>query len=315
MNPPGYFDAQVNGYAGVDFNQDHLTATDLRHACQRLAADGVSGFLATIITDHPDSMRHRLAQLVRLRAADPLVAQLLTGLHIEGPFLNPAPGYRGAHPVEAIQPANLDVARRLVDAGAGLVRLVTLAPEADPNAVVTRGLVAQNIVVAAGHTNATRDQLRRALDAGLTMFTHLGNGCPAELPRHDNIIQRALSLADRLWISFIADGVHIPFFALRNYLAVTGLERVLVTTDAMAAAGLGPGRYTLGRWDVTVGADMAARAPDGSHLIGAAITMAQSVANLRDHVGLAPGAAHLMASLNPRRALHLYRDGVSLSSR
>ena len=112
-----------------------------------------------------------------------------------------------------------------------------------------------------------------------------------------------MSLADRLWLCFIADGVHIPFFALRNYLQVAGLDRCVVVTDAMAAAGLGPGRYTLGRWKLVVGADLAARAPDGSHLVGSAITLKQSVENLVEQVGLEPGEATRLARLNPRRAL------------
>lgn len=305
VNAPRFFDVQVNGYAGVDFNQDDLTAEQLHHACERLAADGVGGILATIITEDVPRMCHRLQRLAALRAADPLAQQIIAGLHVEGPFLNPEPGYRGAHPVDAIRPASLDVAKRLVEAGHGLVRLVTLAPEYDPDGAVTRWLVGQGIVVSAGHTNATRDQLRHAINAGLTMFTHLGNGCPMQLPRHDNIIQRALSLADRLWICFIADGVHVSFFALANYLKITGLARVVITTDAMAAAGLGPGRYTVGRWTVQVGEDMAARAPYGSHLIGAAITMRQSYLNLQTQLGLSPTDAARLVSDNPRRALRL----------
>ncbi|MCS7049315.1 MAG: N-acetylglucosamine-6-phosphate deacetylase [Verrucomicrobiae bacterium] len=305
MSTPPFFDLQVNGYGGVDFNQDDLTAEQFHHACERLLADGVAGILATIITEEVPRMCHRLRRIVELRAADPLAQRVVAGLHVEGPFLNPEPGYRGAHPVDAIQPASLNVAKRLVEAGQGLVRLVTLAPEQDAGGVVTRWLAGQDIVVSAGHTNASREQLQQALDAGLTMFTHLGNGCPMQLPRHDNIIQRVLSLADRFWICFIADGIHVPFFALGNYLKVTGLARVVITTDAMAAAGLGPGRYTVGRWDVRVGEDMAARSPDGSHLIGSAITMQRSFSNLQTQLGLTEAEAQLLVSDNPRRALRL----------
>ena len=114
-------------------------------------------------------------------------------------------------------------------------------------------LANQNITVSAGHCNPNLDQLRAAIDAGLRMFTHLGNGCPQQLPRHDNIIQRVLSQADKLWICFIADGVHVPFFALRNYLKCADINRCVIVSDAMAAAGLGPGQYKLSRWEVTVG--------------------------------------------------------------
>ncbi|MCX7916005.1 MAG: hypothetical protein N3A53_06850 [Verrucomicrobiae bacterium] len=167
MSTPPFFDLQVNGYGGVDFNQDDLTAEQFHHACERLVADGVAAILATIITEEVPRMCHRLRRIVELRAADPLAQRVVAGLHVEGPFLNPEPGYRGAHPVDAIQPASLDVAKRLVEAGQGLVRLVTLAPEQDAGGVVTRWLAGQNIVVSAGHTNASREQLQQALDLSL----------------------------------------------------------------------------------------------------------------------------------------------------
>src|SRR5436309_2507371 len=125
------FDLQVNGYAGVDFNKDDLTSDELHRACTQIEADGVDGFLATIITEHIDVMCRRLATLVRLRAADPLAARLIAGLHIEGPFLNETDGYRGSHPLDAIRPANVDDMQRLLEAAGGLTRIVTLAPERD----------------------------------------------------------------------------------------------------------------------------------------------------------------------------------------
>lgn len=299
------FDLQVNGYAGVDFNQNDLSAEDLHSACARLEADGVEGFLATIITERLDLMARRLARLVELRAQDPLARRLIAGLHIEGPFINEADGYRGAHPRDAIVPASLDGMTRLIDAAGGLTRVVTLAPERDPNLAVTRMLAQAGIVVSAGHCDPTLDELRAAIDAGVTMFTHVGNGCPMQLPRHDNIIQRALSLAPQLWLCFIADGAHVPFVALGNYLRAAGVERAIVVSDAIAAAGLGAGRYTLGRWEVEIGEDMVARAPDRSHLIGSAISMKQSFANLRYRLHLSESIAHQITYLNPRTAIGL----------
>ena len=271
-------------------------------ACVALRRDGVGGVLATIITEHVPTMCARLRRLAELRTADELATQLIAGFHVEGPFLNETPGYRGAHPVDAIRPADLDVAKRLIDAGDGLVRLVTLAPERDAGLRVTSWLASQNIKVAAGHCDPSLDELQASLDAGLTLFTHLGNGCPMQLPRHDNIIQRALSFSDRLTCCFIADGVHVPMFALRNYLKAAGLDRCCVVTDAISAAGLGPGKYRLSRWEVVVGDDLAARAPDGSHLVGSAMTMPQNRANLLK-LGLTDGDCNALLVDNPRRAM------------
>lgn len=300
-----FCDLQVNGYAAVDFNQDGLGAADLHHACTRLRADGVDRILATVITEDVETMCGRLATIVRLRQGDELARSVIAGIHIEGPFLDEHEGFRGAHPKDAIRPGDADVMDRLLEAAGGLTRIVTLAPEQDAGLRVTRMLAGRGIVVSAGHTNASRDQLRGAIDAGLSMFTHLGNGCPMNVDRHDNIIQRALSLADRLWCCFIADGVHVPLFALGNYLRLVGPARAIIVTDAIAAAGLGPGRYTLGRWTVDVGEDMAARAPDGSHLIGSAITMRKSQANLQEQLGLTEEACRLMMRDNPLKAIGL----------
>ena len=300
---PTFFDLQVNGYAGVDFNQDGLQPGDLHRACERLEADGVGGCLATIITDDLDAMCRRLATLAAHRGRDPLAQRLIAGLHIEGPFLNETDGYRGAHPRDAIRPADLESMTRLLDAAGGLARIVTLAPERDAGFAVTRMVAAQGIVVSAGHTDATVDELRGAIDAGLSMFTHVGNGCPMHMHRHDNIVQRALSLADRLWLCFIADGAHVPFVALGNYLRGAGDDRAVVVSDAIAPAGLGPGRYAFGRWDIVVGDDMVPRAPDRSHFVGSGITMRQSANNLRQALGLPEAVVRRLTCDNPRAVL------------
>lgn len=298
-----YFDLQVNGYGGVDFNQDDLSGEDLHKACVRIEADGVGGFLATIITEDLSKMCARLTRLADLREKDSLAKRLIAGFHIEGPFISGVDGYRGAHPKDAVRPANCENAKRMLDAARGLTKIITLSPECDTNFETIRFLAKQNVTVSAGHCNPTLDQLNAAIDAGLTMFTHVGNGCPMQMHRHDNILQRALNLHDRLWLCFIADGVHVPFVALGNYFRAAGIERCLVVTDAIAPASLGPGRYKLGRWDLQIGEDMVARAPDGSHFVGAAITMKQSERNLREKLNLADGAVQKLCCDNPRRAI------------
>ena len=299
----GYFDLQVNGYAGVDFNSDELTAEALDEACRGLRADGVGQILATIITDELEAMSRRLGRLAKFRQASPLAAEVIAGIHVEGPFISAEPGYVGAHPAQATQPATRDAAGRLLDAADGLVRLVTLAPERDSDGTVTRWLVDRGVCVSAGHCNPTLEELERAIDAGLSMFTHLGNGCPLLLNRHDNIIQRVLGLADRLWVCFIADGVHVPFVALNNYLALVGTARAIVVTDAIAAAGMGPGVYTLGGRQVVVDDRLATWAADKSHLVGSACTMVQAVSNLQNELSLSPQQIGQMTIANPRAAL------------
>lgn len=299
-----YFDLQVNGYGGADFNRDDLTGELLHMACEKLESDGVAEILATIITEDIEVMCRRLGNLVKLREQDPLAKRIIAGLHIEGPFINPTKGYRGAHPKDAIIAATVESANRLLNACDGMVRIFTLAPECDAKLAVTKMLTSRGIVVSAGHCNPSLDELSAAIDAGLSMFTHLGNGCPPQLPRHDNIIQRALSLSDRLWLIFIADGTHVPMFALDNYLKTAGIDRCIIVTDAIAPAGLGPGKYTLGRWELNIGKDMVARSPDNYHLVGSAVTMPQSEINLREQLGLTDEQIRLLTVENPRKAIN-----------
>ncbi len=163
--------------------------------------------------------------------------------------------------------------------------MLTLAPEADPDARVTQYLSDEGVIVAAGHSDASREQLRRGIDHGLRLFTHLGNGCPSSLPRHDNIIQRVLSLSEDLMVSFIADGHHVPVFALRNYLRCVPDDNVVIVTDAISAAGLGPGRYELSGQIVEVDHDGAAWAACRTHFAGCATTLPKMIDVLKHGVG------------------------------
>jgi N-acetylglucosamine-6-phosphate deacetylase len=300
-----FFDLQINGYAGVDFNAEDLSPESMRRACEVLREDGVEGILATIITDTLPALGARLSRLADLCDSDPLVRELVKGIHLEGPFINELSGYVGAHPASAVQPADPDVMKALLDAARGRIRLVTLAPERDRGAKVTRLLADRKILVAAGHCDCTRDELRGAIDNGLSLFTHLGNGCPAMLSRHDNIIQRALSLREFLHFTLIADGVHIPPFVLRNYLDFVGIERAIIVTDAIAAARLGAGRFTLGSQAVSIGADLVARSPDGMYLMGSTATMPRMTSLLRQELQLPETHIEQMVFRNPKKMLGL----------
>ena len=303
MDTEKYIDLQVNGYAGVDFNHDALSEDAVHFACERLREDGVAGILATVITDELPRMEARLARIAEICRRDSLADKVICGIHVEGPFLNETPGYVGAHPVSAVRPADLDSLRRLLDAADGRVRMVTLAPERDQGNKAIRYLADHNILVSAGHCDPSLDELRAAIDAGLSIFTHLGNGCPMLLPRHDNVIQRVLSQCDRLTICFIGDGVHIPAATLGNYLQLVGIEQAIIVTDAISAARLGPGRYTLGPQSVVIGDDRVARSTDDSHLVGSTATMPQMAAILREKLGLSEDAVRRLLFENPRRVL------------
>jgi N-acetylglucosamine-6-phosphate deacetylase len=297
------FDLQVNGYKGADFNSDDLTLEALHGACLALEEDGCEGILVTFITEEIETICARMRRIAAWRASDEVVARVVQGFHLEGPFISPEPGYRGAHPLAAVRSATQEGAERLLEAGGDLVRLVTLAPEQDAGGRVTRFLADQGIVVSAGHCNPSLEQIEESIDQGLSMVTHLGNACPLQMHRHDNVIQRFLSVSDRLWCCFIADGVHVPSFTLRNYLRCTGLERAIVVTDAISAARLGPGRYRLAGWELEIGEDGIARSPGGDHFVGSTATMPKMERILAEEVGLTAGEIHRLIDVNPRAAL------------
>ncbi len=299
------FDLQVNGYDGADFCSAELTLDECARACRSLAEDGVDGILATVITDTVEALCKKLRRMVEFRDADREINSMIRGFHIEGPFLNAAPGYIGAHPPECVVPANVSDMQRLLDASDGLTKIVTLAPENDPDLATTAFLAGQSITVSAGHCETPLEVLRAAIDAGLSMVTHLGNGCPVTLPRHDNMIQRALSLSDRLWICYIPDGAHVDFFALKNYLRVSGVERSIMVTDAISAAKLGPGTYQLSGAPVEIDEHGVARRPGSANLAGSTITMPQVRENLATELGLSEVEIEQLIDSNPRRAIQL----------
>jgi N-acetylglucosamine-6-phosphate deacetylase len=301
----GYVDLQVNGYAGVDFNADALSPQRMLAACDRLRADGNASVLATVITAPLPLMMARIGRIADFIEQLPEVASIIRGIHVEGPFINPSEGYVGAHPPAAAIRATQDTAQRLLDSGRGHVRLLTLAPEQDEGGKVTGWLTDAGVIVAAGHSNASLDELRRGIDQGVKLFTHLGNGCPGLLPRHDNIIQRVLSLSDRMMISFIADGHHVPAVALRNYMRCVPHDRIVIVTDAISAAGLGPGRYELSGQVIEVDAAGAAWSASRQHFAGSAATFPQMIDFLSRHVGATSGDITQWMSGNPSRLLGL----------
>ena len=299
------FDLQVNGYAGTDFCSSSLNAEQLHHACRALADDGLDAILATFITDDLKSLLAKISNLVRLREEDELARQVIAGLHIEGPFLNPLPGFIGAHEPEHVGPASMEDAQAILDAGSGLVKLLTLAPEQDSGGVVTKFLVEQAVVVSAGHCDPSLDQVKAAIDGGLSMVTHFGNGCPVELPRHDNVLQRFLALREDLWFCFIPDGVHVDFYALRNYLELVGIDRSIMTTDAISAATLGPGMHEISGILVEVDEAGVARRPGSANLAGSTSRMPDIIRNLSQDLELSDEEILALVDRNPRIALGL----------
>ena len=296
--PVSLFDIQVNGFAGVDFQDAGLDAAGLRLACKALRRHGTHRILLTLVTDAIDALEQKFARIEEIRARDPLVRETVPGYHLEGPWLNPADGYRGAHPRRFIKAPDGREFRRLQKAAGGAIRLVTLAPEWPGSARFIARLARDGVVVALGHTDAGDRDIDRAIAAGARLCTHLGNGCPSLLHRHDNVIQRLLA-RDELIASFIPDGIHLPPFLFRNLVRAKPARKVLITTDAMAAAGAPPGRYTIAGIAVECGKDRVVRLPGTPYFAGSSLEPDTGVANAARFAGVPLATARAWASTVP----------------
>lgn len=293
---PGLFDLQVNGFAGVDFNNPATTEADVRRAVERIWATGVTRFLPTLIT----SSLERFAQCARTLLDVPHRA--IAGLHMEGPYLAAADGPRGAHPRDWVRAASIEDFSRRQEAAQGKIRLVTLAPEVPGAIQLIEHLVARGVRVAIGHTAATPEQIREAIRAGARLSTHLGNGCAQQLPRHPNFIWEQLA-ADELTASLIADGHHLPPATVKVMVRAKSPERVILVTDAVAAAGCPPGTYELNGETVVLTADGRVSPPGKPWLAGSSLTLPQAVACTVRFAGVSLGTAWAMASTQPAQFL------------
>jgi N-acetylglucosamine-6-phosphate deacetylase len=303
---PGLFDLQVNGFGGIDFNAPDLTADRVAEALDRMRATGVTRCLPTLITSPFDEF----AASARIIAG--MSHPAIAGIHMEGPYLSPEDGARGAHRREHVASASIDDFKRRQDAARGLIVLVTLAPEAPGALPVIEHLAASGVRVAIGHTAATPRQIAAALAAGATLATHLGNGCQQMLPRHPNVIWELLA-ADEVAASFIVDGHHVPQTTVKAMLRAKGVAKSILVTDAIAAAGCAPGRYRIGGVECDLGDDGRVSLPGTPYLAGSSLTLDRAIANTVRFSGLPLDEVIPMASTIPATYLGMTTAGTVIA--
>jgi N-acetylglucosamine-6-phosphate deacetylase len=302
MQTQGLTDLQVNGYAGIDFNDAALTPEALDHALAAMAAANVTTCLPTLITAGETTLTARLAALDAAVAHSRLGPVMVPGFHLEGPFLNPAPGYAGCHPPAAMIPPDPAVLARLTKDLRRPILLLTLAPERENALPLIAWARANGMVVAMGHTAADHATTVRAADAGVTLSTHLGNALPQPQPKFLNPLMAQLA-QDSLHASFIADGIHIPPEALKVLIRAKTPHRSILVTDATAAAAAPPGLYRFAGMTIEHTPDGSVRVPGTTTLAGSALSLDQAVRNLVAW-NLADAATALaMVSSNPNALL------------
>jgi N-acetylglucosamine-6-phosphate deacetylase len=297
MQFPGLFDLQVNGFAGVDFNAPDLTADSVSLALERMRSLGVTRVLPTLVTSPFDDFAASARVIADMAG---MTDAAIAGIHMEGPYISPEDGPRGAHPRAHVRAASKDDFERRQEAAGGRIVLVTLAPEVTGALPLTEHLVSAGVRVAIGHTAAGPQQIADAIAAGATLSTHLGNGCASVLPRHPNVIWEQLA-ADGLFASLIVDGHHLPAATVKAMVRAKGVERTILVTDAVAAAGSAPGRYRMGAVECELGADGRVSLPGTPFLAGSSLTLDRAIANTVCFTGLPIEVVISMASVNPAR--------------
>jgi N-acetylglucosamine-6-phosphate deacetylase len=300
----GLIDIQVNGFAGIDFNSDTLSANDMDVALGALAASGVTIILPTLITAHEPELLARLARLDEAVTKSVLGPLMVPGYHIEGPFLSPKEGSSGAHPAAAMRAASRELVIKLEEISSLPLLIMTLAPEQEGVLDLIPFLVERGTICAIGHTAASRLDIDAAIRAGATLSTHLGNGLPHVLNKHENPLFSQLG-RDELTASFIADGIHVHPETLKTYLRAKTLARTIIVTDAVSAAGadLEPGLYGLGKIKIERHDDGAVRIPGSAYLAGSSATMDQMVRNLMDWFGYSMDEILQIARANPSQII------------
>lgn len=283
---PGLVDLQINGYKGYDFNTLPIREGLFEQITKALWTEGVTSYYPTIITNSDEAIEKAVEAIVVACEQDDFIDKCIAGIHIEGPFISPEDGPRGAHGKEFVKAPDWELFQRWQEAAKGRIRILTISPEW-PNAVeFIEKCVESGVVVSIGHTAATSEQIKEAVAAGATMSTHLGNGAHLMLPRHPNYIWEQLA-RDDLWTCLIADGFHLPESFLKVAMKVKGTRSMLVS-DAVYLSGLAPGHYE-------------------THIGGEVVLTREGKLHTKDNPSILAGSAQMLKE----GIAHLYKSGIT----
>lgn len=304
----GFVDLQVNGYGGINFSSPELTVEQVFSVTQQLYQQGTLAFLPTVITapwSTYEQVLPRLGQAIAATAGSPR----LLGIHLEGPYISAEDGARGVHPrahVRLPSCAEFDALNQLAN---GQVRLLTLAPELPGVRELIQHAVSLGVVVSLGHTMADSQAVRQAVQAGARASTHLGNGLPALVHRHQNPLWPQLAQPG-LAAMLITDGHHLPGDFVRTVMAAKGLRNTIVTSDVSPAGGLPPGEYEFFGVLTRLEVNGRLHSPQTGTLAGSAATMLQCMNWLASLEILDEAGLWAVGRDNPLRLLGLAPESL-----
>lgn len=300
---PGLIDLQVNGLNGIDFNATTLTKEDVVNATHYLLSQGVTTFLPTVITNSDENILTLVHTIYEACRSNPLVDECVWGIHLEGPFISPKEGAKGAHDEKYIKAPDWELFNKFQQAAGGKIKLITIAPEWEGSCSFIEKCTEHGVIVAMGHSLADTEQISTAVKAGMTLSTHLGNGIPLLLKRHPNMIWDQLA-ADELYTCIIADGIHTPDSFMKVVMKNKG-KMALLVSDATCFAGMPPGEYHNQIGGTVILDEKKRISLKGSPglLAGAAKTLLENVETLLHHKLATLKQAWQMASLNVAQML------------
>ncbi|MFD9625496.1 N-acetylglucosamine-6-phosphate deacetylase [Peribacillus muralis] len=238
---PGLVDLQINGYGGLDFNTLPIDGELVHTVTRALWREGVTSYCPTVITNSNEMIEEAMRSIARASSEDMYTKSSIAGIHLEGPFISPEDGPRGAHNSAYVKAPDWSLFQRWQDAAQGLIKIVTISPEWPSALKFIEKCVDNGVIVSIGHTSATEKQIQAAVRLGARMSTHLGNGAHLMLPRHPNYIWEQLA-EDDLWSCVIADGFHLPDSMLKVVLRAKG-PKVMLVSDAVYLSGMPSGKY------------------------------------------------------------------------
>jgi N-acetylglucosamine-6-phosphate deacetylase len=308
----GLVDLQVNGYKGVNFAGPDLTSEDFLRACKGHFEAGTTALLATVVTS-PRELYKRNLPLIAEAISRPELKGRVLGMHIEGPFISSADGARGAHNANWVRRPNMNLLDEIIAWADGKVRLLTIAAELDGAAELARHAVGKGIAVSLGHQMATASDLQRLAHAGATALTHLGNGIPAQIDRHENPIWPALA-NDNLTATIITDGNHLPPSLIKTIIRAKTPYKCIVISDASELSGLAPGRYESMGHNVILEESGRLYDPKTGYLAGSSATMLQCMNHLASLNLLTLEQMTRMAFENPLSLIGLAPSDVNSST-
>ncbi|HEX4788476.1 MAG TPA: N-acetylglucosamine-6-phosphate deacetylase [Actinospica sp.] len=291
---PGFVDMHVHGGGGATFTTGD--AEQAVRAARFHLGHGTTTMVASTVTAELSDIEHHVGELSGL-----VQDGLLAGLHLEGPFISK--DRCGAHDPDLLRAPEPAALRRLLRAGNGTVRMITVAPELEHGMDAVRLLTEEGVIAAVGHTDATYAQTRAAIELGAPVGTHVFNAMRPVHHREPGPVT-ALLEQDQVIAEVVNDGLHVHPSVVSLMFAAAGAHRIALITDAIVAAGVGDGEYSLGSLTVQVRAGEA-RLTEGDSLAGSTLTMDNALRNAVRLAGVPLADAAVSAALTPARALGL----------